>query len=127
LKITDQALHLEPGIARLEIDNGPDEWIARPLGAGVFGHWLDENSWRYLRRTNAWWNARSVERCKPMATFRIRFCLALPLERSWFCRQISPILFKRSPIAVDDGTRIGAGRIEFWRGTTFRSGEVEKA
>ena len=24
-----------------------------PFGPGGFGHGLDENSWRYLRRTNA--------------------------------------------------------------------------
>jgi len=24
-----------------------------PFGPGFFGHWLDENSRRYLRRTNA--------------------------------------------------------------------------
>ena len=39
----------EPGIARLELDDGLDECVARPL----WSHGHDENSRRYLRRTNA--------------------------------------------------------------------------
>ena len=47
----------EPRIARLELDDGLDERLARaspgPVGPGCFGRGLDENSRRYLRRTNA--------------------------------------------------------------------------
>ena len=43
----------EPRIARLELDDGSDECRTRPFGPGFFGHWLDEKSRRYLRRTNA--------------------------------------------------------------------------
>ena len=39
----------EPGIPRLELDDGLDECVARPL----WSHGLDENSRRYLRCTNA--------------------------------------------------------------------------
>jgi hypothetical protein len=43
----------EPRIARLELDDGLNERIARPFRSGFFGHGLDEKSRRYLRRTNA--------------------------------------------------------------------------
>ena len=43
----------EPRIARLEFDDGVDECLIRPFRAGFLGRDVDENSRRYLRRTNA--------------------------------------------------------------------------
>jgi hypothetical protein len=43
----------EPRIARLELDDDLDEGLVGPFGPGFLEHRLDENSRRYLRRTNA--------------------------------------------------------------------------
>ena len=43
----------EPRIARLEFDDRLDQRLAGPFGPGFWGAGVDENSWRYLRRTNA--------------------------------------------------------------------------
>jgi len=43
----------ERRIARLEFDDGPDECLIRPFGPGFFRHGVEENSRRYLQRTNA--------------------------------------------------------------------------
>ena len=43
----------ESGIARLQLDDRPDECLVRSFGPGLWGHGLEENSRRYLRCTSA--------------------------------------------------------------------------
>jgi hypothetical protein len=43
----------ESRIARLEFDDRSDEVLVWPFGPGFLGNGLEENSRRYLRRTNA--------------------------------------------------------------------------
>ena len=43
----------EPRIARLELEDRLDECLVWPFRSGFLGHGPDENSNRYVRRTNA--------------------------------------------------------------------------